>query len=70
MEIFYDAKGNELERFDLNPAIGNYGLQLPVGVFHTLIAHEPSVFMESKAGKYAPVAPEDLLDPLSLPKGD
>lgn len=61
-EIFYDDEGNELERFELNPAIGNFGLQVPVGVFHTLIANEPSVFMESKAGKYESVKKEDLLE--------
>lgn len=61
-EIFFDDEGNELERFELNPAIGNFGLQVPVGVFHTLIANEPSVFMESKAGKYESVKKEDLLE--------
>ena len=60
-EIFFDDEGNETERFELSPAIGNYGLHVPVGVFHTLIANEPSVFMESKAGKYAPVKEEDIL---------
>src|SRR5574344_381138 len=61
-EIFYDEKGDEIERFDLNPSIGNYGLQVPVGVFHTLIAHAQSVFMESKSGRgmYAPLVQEDL----------
>lgn len=61
-EIFYDADGNEIERFGLNPSKGNFGLQVPIGVFHTLIANEPSVFMESKGGKYKAVAEEDLLE--------
>lgn len=56
------GRGTELEHFELNSAIGNYGLQVPKGVFHTLIANEPSVFMESKAGKYESVKKEDLLE--------
>lgn len=60
-EIYYDEAGNELERITLDPTIGHFGLQVPKGVFHTLIAHTPSVFIESKAGKYAPCKPEDLL---------
>ncbi len=51
----------ETERFELNPSIGHYGLDVPAGVFHTLIANEPSVFMESKAGKYTPLSPDDLI---------
>lgn len=60
-EIYYDENGQEIERITLDPSIGHYGLQVPTGVFHTLIANEPSVFIESKAGKYAPCLPEDLL---------
>lgn len=60
-EMFYDENGNEIARYELNTAKGNYGLHVPIGVFHTLVANEPSVFMESKAGKYEPVAEEDLL---------
>lgn len=60
-EIYYNESGNELERITLDPTIGHFGLQVPKGVFHTLIAHTPSVFIESKAGKYAPCLQEDLL---------
>lgn len=61
-EIFYNEEGKETMRFTLDPSIGQYALQVPKGVFHTLIANTPSVFIESKAGKYAPCEPEDLLE--------
>lgn len=60
-EIFYDEKGRETGRITLDSTLGNFMLQVPKGVFHTLIANTPSVFFEAKAGKYAPSRPEDLL---------
>lgn len=60
-EIFFDDQGREIERYELNASKGHYGLHVPVGVFHTLIANEPSVFMESKAGRYESVKEEDRL---------
>lgn len=40
-ELFYDEKGVECARHELNPASGIYGVQVPAGMWHTLIVHEP-----------------------------
>jgi cupin fold WbuC family metalloprotein len=42
----------ETERIHLCPAEGNYGCQVPKGVWHTVEVIEPSVIYEGKDGKY------------------
>lgn len=37
------------------------GIQVPAGVWHTLVALKPSVIIEFKDGKYAPMAQEDVV---------
>ena len=34
-ELFYNEKGVECGRYDLNPAKGVYGVQVPVGMWRT-----------------------------------
>ena len=58
--IFYenrDAGGpggewKEVLRTELCPAKGNYGIQIPLGAWHTVEVKEPSVIFEAKDGKY------------------
>lgn len=57
-EIYYDNEGHEIERHSLR--VGE-GLQIPVGQFHTVEVHEPSILLEIKDGAYAPAKPEDML---------
>lgn len=57
-EIYYDNEGNETSRHTLH--VGD-GLQIPVGQFHTVEVHEPSILLEVKDGAYAPVKPEDMI---------
>lgn len=57
-EIYYDNEGNEIERHELK--VGD-GLQIPVGQFHTVEVHEPSILLEVKDGAYAPAKPEDMI---------
>lgn len=57
-EIYFDAEGNELER---HPLHAGDGLQIPVGQFHTVEVHEPSILLEIKDGAYAPAKPEDMI---------
>lgn len=57
-EIYYDNDGNETSRHTLY--VGN-GLQIPVGQFHTVEVHEPSILLEVKDGAYAPAKPEDMI---------
>jgi len=61
-EIFFDGSGNEVERIDLNPEDKKYGVQIPAGQWHTLIAYEPSVIIEVKDGAYVPIERSDILD--------
>lgn len=57
-EIYYDNEGNEIER---HPLYVGDGLQIPVGQFHTVEVHEPSILLEVKDGAYAPAKPEDMI---------
>lgn len=44
----------EFFRTELCPAKGNYGIQIPLGVWHTVEVYEPSVILEAKDGAYVP----------------
>ena len=59
-ELSYDEKGVECARHELNPASGIYGVQVPAGMWHTLIVHEPSVIIEMKDGAYVPITMDDI----------
>lgn len=59
-ELFYDEKGVGCARHELNPASGIYGVQVPAGMWHTLIVHEPSVIIEMKDGAYVPITMDDI----------
>ena len=60
--VFYDDLGGQTERYLLDSAIGNYGVQIPKGQWHTVEVIEPSVIIEFKDGPYAPLQSEDTLD--------
>lgn len=60
--VFYDEMGGQIERYILDPIIGNYGVQIPKGQWHTVEVIEPSAILEVKDGPYTPLAPEDTLD--------
>lgn len=53
-------KDVECARHELNPASGIYGVQVPAGMWHTLIVHEPSVIIEMKDGAYVPITMDDI----------
>ena len=59
--VFYDDMGGQTERFLLDPTIGNYGVQIPKGQWHTVEVIEPSAIFEVKDGPYAPIQPDDIL---------
>lgn len=55
----------EVERHRLAPLSSGSaacGIQVPAGVWHTLVALIPSVIIEFKDGKYAPPSPEDVVE--------
>ena len=57
-EIYFAAEDNETSRHTLH--VGE-GLQIPVGQFHTVQVHEPSILLEVKDGAYAQAKPEDMI---------
>lgn len=60
--VFYNDLGAQIERYLLDPAIGNYGVQIPAGQWHGIEVIEPSAIFEVKDGPYTPLQPEDILD--------
>ena len=60
--VFYDDLGGQTARFLLDPSLGNYGVQIPRGQWHSVEVVEPSVILEMKEGRYAPLGPEDTMD--------
>ena len=60
--VFYNDMGEQIERFLLDPTIGNYGVQIPAGQWHGIEVIEPTAILEVKDGPYTPLAPEDMLD--------
>ncbi len=59
-EVFYDEEGHEMNRFRLDVADGMYGIQIPVGQWHSVEVTEPCVILEIKDGKYTPLSLDDI----------
>ena len=60
--MFYDNEGVEVESFDLDPLMGNYGVDIPAGTWHTLeVLESGSVIFEVKDGPYTPIEEVDLM---------
>lgn len=59
--MFYNNEGDEVERYDLQPGEGRYGVQIPQGQWHTLEVLESSVIFEVKDGPYMPLKAEDII---------
>ncbi len=59
--VFYNSLGEQSERFLLDPSVGNYGINIPAGQWHTVEVIEPSAIFEVKEGPYKPLDPEDIM---------
>lgn len=59
--VFYNDMGGETERHLLDPTIGNHGVQIPKGQWHTIEVIKPSAILEVKDGPYTPLQPEDIM---------
>jgi len=58
--IFFDERGAVTATAVLAPAGESVGMNIPHGMYHTLVALEPgSVFFEAKAGPYAPLTSQE-----------
>ncbi|MDP3452520.1 MAG: WbuC family cupin fold metalloprotein [Bacteroidales bacterium] len=61
--FLYEDDGSLLSEHLLDPCDGNYGLEIPVGRFHSLeVLDRNTVIFEAKEGPYTPLLPEDILD--------
>ena len=62
-EVLYDTKGNEVERYRLQPGTKCMACHVPMDQYHTCISLESgSVIVEFKNGKYDPLTTEIFLD--------
>jgi cupin fold WbuC family metalloprotein len=60
--LFYNDRGEVTETAILNPQHGAYGINIPLGQWHTVEVLEPdTVIFETKDGPYAPLAAEDVM---------
>jgi cupin fold WbuC family metalloprotein len=67
---FFDERGNVTQKAVISARGERMGVNIPRGVFHTLVALESgSVFLEAKAGPYDP-ATDKQLAPWAPPEGD
>ena len=58
--IFFDSEGNVTGTASLAPGGEAVGVNIPHGVFHSLVALEPgSLFFEAKAGPYKALEPAE-----------
>ena len=51
--MFYNDKGEEVERYRLDPTIGRYGVNIPAGQWHSLEIIEDAVIFETREGLYS-----------------
>lgn len=59
--LIFDDRGMVTMRRILAPTSGTVGIDIPAGIYHSMVALEPgSVFFESKAGPFVPRTPEEL----------
>ena len=60
--MFYSEDGVMTDDFLLNPLIGEYGVDIPQGQWHTLeVLESGSVIFEVKDGPYMPLGDEDIM---------
>ena len=59
--FIFDDQGNIQDYTVLNSKVGSFGVDIPGGVFHSILSLEKrSVFYEIKSGPYIPVADKDF----------
>ena len=47
-----ESNFRETARFRVCPREGQYGIQVPLGAWHSVVVHEASTILEAKDGKY------------------
>lgn len=60
--LFYNDKKQLEGKQELNPQKGKYGVQIPVGQWHTLeVLESGTIIFEVKDGPYTPLSPENKM---------
>lgn len=61
LAFFFNDEGEVIEKTILDPKAGMYGLEIPVGMWHSIISLESgTVIFEVKKGPYQPLPAEDV----------
>lgn len=61
--IFYNDRKVEIERFELDPLKGEYGVHIPKGIWHSIeVLEEGSVIFEVKEGPYMALGKVDIIE--------
>jgi cupin fold WbuC family metalloprotein len=61
--FFYDENKVLMQEFYLDPLDGKYGVDIPVGQWHTIeVLESGTVIFEVKDGPYTPINNEDILE--------
>jgi len=68
MAFEFDNEGNIADSLELNAELGNYGIDILPGVFHTIIPLTDAVIFEAKQGPFAPLNEIDFA-PWAPPEG-
>lgn len=59
----YNADGTLVKSHILNPCDGQYGIEIPEGVYHNIEVNDRNtVIFEAKDGPYRPLSVEDILE--------
>jgi len=63
LKVFFYNENKEIDNsIILDLSVGNFGVDIPVGQWHTLeVLETGTVIFEVKDGPYSPVQPEDVL---------
>lgn len=61
--VFFNSQQGEIvESFNLSAVGDNYGVNIPIGQWHSLeVLESGTVILEIKEGPYKPLGPEDIL---------
>ncbi|NDV58527.1 WbuC family cupin fold metalloprotein [Bacteroides sp. 519] len=59
--VLYNDEGDIIKKLELNPQKGIYGMEIPAGMWHSIVVLEPNtVIFEIKDGPYAPISAENI----------
>lgn len=59
--LIFDDDGTVTSVYTLDPLAGRWGVDIPAGTYHTILALEPNtVFYEAKPGPYVPASDKDF----------